>query len=113
MGFINSKQNGPGRMTSLKVRTVEAIYLISLLLILFHSALDSSRALASSDLARLTPLFRNASLGPQLYPSNRNLVDEAFQFVPWQLFKRDVFASSHLPIWNPNSLAGNPMLATM
>jgi len=87
--------------------------LAAVALVLFGRAPLTGRVLAPTDAIFLTPFFADQIPEHFKYPANPLLFDQVYQFVPWRRFAWETLRAGHLPLWNPYSHAGAPLLATM
>lgn len=89
------------------------LLLLALLVLFFRDALLSGRVLGASDLLFATPFFAEAGPAGLVRPANELLFDPVYQFVPWRHLVCDALRAGRLPLWNPGSAAGTPIVATM
>ena len=87
--------------------------LLAILLVFFRDALFSGRVLSGADLTFATPLFAGAAPPGFAHPANELLFDPVYQFTPWRRVVCDALRDGRLPLWNPGSAAGTPIVATM
>ena len=89
------------------------ILLAAVLLVFFSQPLLGGLILSPADRIFSTPYY--AALAPHGYShaSNGLLFDQVFQFAPWRHFAWESIRQGRLPVWNPFSLAGTPLIATM
>ncbi|CAN5473364.1 hypothetical protein BH23CHL2_BH23CHL2_04190 [soil metagenome] len=87
------------------------LLLVAIVLVL--PALRPGSILAPVDLMYETPAY--APVRPPAYdePANPHLFDQAYQFVPWRYYAWQRLRDGELPLWNPQSAAGTPFVATM
>jgi hypothetical protein len=86
--------------------------LAAVLTVLFWRALFQDRVLAPTDTIFATAFFADVAPAGFSRPSNPLLFDQVYQFAPWRLFMRTSLLAGELPLWNPYSLAGTPLVAT-
>ena len=81
-------------------------------LVLVYPAVLGGKVLAPEDLLMFRPPF--AALRPPtlLHPSNFLLQDAVEVFHPDLEWVRGMIRAGHLPLWDPNIFAGEPLLAT-
>lgn len=77
---------------------------------LFHESLFTERVLSQADVLFVLKPWR-ALVPPDFLPSNWLLMDQTFQFFPWLSFAREQFQKGAVPLWNPYSYSGSPLLA--
>ena len=69
--------------------------------------------LSAADGVFTTPFYSAAAPPGFNQPSNPLLFDQVYQFTPWHYLAWQALRAGHLPLWNPNSYSGSPLLATM
>lgn len=72
-----------------------------------------SRVLAPADHVFTQPAFSARRPPGFERPTNELLFDAAYQFVPWRRLSCDAYRRGALPLWNPDSLCGTPILGTL
>jgi len=82
-------------------------------LLLFGRAPLSGGVLAPTDNVFATPFFAGEAPRDFRVPRNPLLLDQVYQFVPWRRFAWETLREGRLPLWNPQSQAGDPLVATM
>jgi Bacterial membrane protein YfhO len=87
--------------------------LACIVLLLFARAPLSNGVLAPTDSIFLTPFFADQAPAGFRVPGNPILVDQVYQFVPWRRYAWASLRQGQLPLWNPYSHAGAPLVATM
>ena len=87
--------------------------LAAVLLVFFGQPLFGGSILSPADRIFSTPYY--SALAPHGYShaSNGLLFDQVFQFAPWRHFAWTSLRQGRLPVWNPLSLSGTPLIATM
>ncbi|MFI5282786.1 MAG: YfhO family protein [Candidatus Dormibacterales bacterium] len=80
-----------------------------LFIALWWRVLIDSRVLIGGDFLYCCPPWSGAAGAHP--PTNLLAADPNTQFLPWLLLIRDAFAHGRLPLWNPYSLSGSPLLA--
>jgi len=89
-----------------------AAVLAAVLTLLFWRAVFQDRVLAPTDSIFKTAFFADVAPAGFSRPSNPLLFDQVYQFAPWRRFTRETLLAGHLPLWNPYSLSGTPLVAT-
>lgn len=82
-------------------------------LVLLGRAPLTGRVLAPTDSIFLTPFFADQKPAHFQHPANPLLFDQVYQFVPWRRFAWERLRAGRVPLWNPYSHAGAPLVATM
>ena len=101
-----------GLSTACRDALLAGAFLALVLLIFFHAALPPGQVLSPAGIVFNTPAF--ASSTPQPPPDgNALLFDQVYQFTPWRGFARDELRAGRLPLWNPYSSTGAPLVATL
>ena len=100
------------RMPNLWRERLEALLLLLLLaMLLFWPAVVGGRALLPTDLIfSVDPLWQ--PLAPEGFdlPGNHHLSDQVYQFFPWRVFTFRSFAQGYVPLWNPYTNGGVPLI---
>jgi hypothetical protein len=86
--------------------------LAAVLALLFWRALFQDRVLAPTDIIFTSAFFGETAPPGFSRPRNPLLFDQVYQFAPWRRFTRELLKAGELPLWNPYSLAGTPLVAT-
>jgi hypothetical protein len=94
-------------------RWLVGLLLLALLLIAFWRSVFTGRVLSPSDALFATPFFHGVAPAGFTHPSNELLFDAVYQFIPWRSFACESLRRGTLPLWNPHSLCGTPLVATM
>jgi hypothetical protein len=100
-------------VTDARGRGRAAILFLFLLLGLHWRPILLPWALAPADAVFVTPFFAGAAPPDFHGPANELLFDQTYQFVPWRAFAHASLRRGELPLWNPQSLAGTPLAATL
>lgn len=106
----------PGRRAARSVRrenALAALFLLVVLLVLLRSALPDDRVLSPAAMVFDTPVFAGLAPEHDQAAENELLFDQVYQFTPWRTFARDELLDGRLPLWNPYSSTGAPLVATM
>jgi hypothetical protein len=85
-----------------------AILIVLLPLLLFGRALRPGRVLSSADILFVFPPWHQ--LDSDVTPGNGLLSDPMFQFQPWLIYADREIHAGRFPLWNPDALAGAPLL---
>jgi hypothetical protein len=106
--------NGAGGLATLRfIRTRPAVCLVFAAAVLFLAVwwrvLIGDRVLIGGDVLYCC-LPWSGTAGAHS-PTNGIVADPVTQFLPWLQLVRDAFAHGRLPLWNPYSLSGIPLLA--
>jgi hypothetical protein len=100
-----------GRSGSIQFWVVCAWFLLFTLLF-FGQATLHSQMLAPVDAACAVDVVWNEACGDVNQPHNRLIAsDQATQFYPWRVLTRQLISEGYLPLWNPYSYSGYPLLA--
>jgi hypothetical protein len=92
---------------------VAGLVLCCAILVLLGRAWLPGYVLSAADGVFATPFYSaGAPIGFD-QPSNPLLFDQVYQFAPWHFLAWQALHSGHLPLWNPDSYTGSPLLATM
>ena len=89
------------------------LVLCGAILLLLGRAWLPGYVLSAADGVFSTPFYSAGAPPGFNQPSNQILFDQVYQFTPWHLLAWQAVHSGHLPLWNPDSYAGSPLLATM
>ena len=95
-----------------RARTWPALYLFGVavvFVVLWRTVLAGHDGLVGGDILKNIPPWSGG--GPRQPPRNALVADPVTQFVPWLTTVRAQWLSGHIPLWNPNALAGAPLLA--
>lgn len=81
-------------------------------LLFFHKAVFSGYLLSPVDVACTVDVVWNEVCG-DVTAAHNGLIgsDQAAQFYPWRVLVRDLFRQGVVPLWNPYSYSGYPLLA--
>jgi hypothetical protein len=90
-----------------------ALFLLAILLVVFHDALSPGMVLSPADALFITPAFDDLKPADFTKPANPLLFDQVYQFTPWRYFSWHSVRDGALPLWNPYSYSGTPFMATM
>lgn len=88
-------------------------FLLIVLFVFFGNALRDGQVLVASDGIFTTPFFSETTPTDFKRPSNPALFDQVYQFAPWRHFVWQSMREGQLPLWNPYSYSGTPLIATM
>jgi len=97
-------------LRSTLLATLAAVALLCALL--FPGALFHGEVLSQADFLLEHEPWR-AVAPPGFVAGNSELSDQATQFQPWDLLRRERFAGGALPLWNPRAAGGEPLLANL
>src|ERR1700682_5600818 len=89
------------------------VVLCGAILLLLGQAWLPGYVLSAADGVFTTPFYAAGAPAGFDQPSNQVLFDQVYQFTPWRFLAWQALHSGHLPLWNPDSYAGSPLLATM
>lgn len=95
------------------MRFLPALYFAALVFLLLSPAMRYNRILAPIDLYYETPVFAAQRPDNYVEPANPHLFDQAYQFVPWRYHAWSRLRTGDVPLWNPDSAIGTPLVATM
>ncbi len=90
-----------------------ALVLCGAIVILLGRAWLPGYTLSAADAVYATPFYSASAPPGYSFPSNIDLFDQVYQFTPWRALAWQDLHAGHLPLWNPYSYAGAPLLATM
>jgi Bacterial membrane protein YfhO len=93
--------------------TLACAFLAAIVLVLLGGAPLGGAVLAPTDFIFLTPFYSEHVPPNFRAPGNPLLFDQVYQFVPWRQFAWASLREGQLPLWNPYSHAGAPLVATM
>jgi hypothetical protein len=91
---------------------IVATFLAIVLIIPLGRTLTPEYVLSPADMIYATPFFADYAPPGFARPSNATLSDQPYQFVPWRYIAWRALRDGRLPLWDANSLAGKPFLAT-
>jgi hypothetical protein len=86
--------------------------LLGFLLIFFGHVILSGQILSAADMIYETPFFAAHAPDGFVRATNALLSDQVYQFAPWRSVVWESLQHGQLPLWDPHSLAGRPILAT-
>jgi hypothetical protein len=101
-----------GLPTARRDTLLAAAFLALVLLVFFHTALPRGRVLSPAGIIFDTPVFASSTPDPKP-GGNALLFDQVYQFTPWRSFAREELLAGRLPLWNPYSSSGTPLVATL
>jgi hypothetical protein len=91
---------------------VVVVGLLALGLLLVYPAVLGGRVLAPEDILLFSPPLESLRPDSLIRPANYLLSDSVVVFHPDLAWVRGVLRSGHLPLWDPDILTGEPLLAT-
>ncbi|HEY5198086.1 MAG TPA: YfhO family protein [Solirubrobacteraceae bacterium] len=98
-----------------RVRRRDAAVVVGLLalgLLLVYPAVLGGRVLAPEDILLFSPPLQSLRPDSLIRPANYLLTDSVVVFHPDLAWVRGVLRSGHLPLWDPDTLTGEPLLAS-
>ncbi len=105
------KADSPEVLQSKRPLLAVALALAATLAVLFHESLFEGKVLTQIDALGVFEPWKSAQ-AEDFVPKNTLLLDQSLGFLPWMHFEADQVRDFELPLWEPHSYCGEPLVGT-